>query len=170
MNANVWAAGLGGLLLAAAAAAVEPTPHQLLDQMNEAVRLLDYEGRFVVQSGDRLDALYIVHRVHDGAEKERVVALNGETREFIRSDEAVACLMPGRGHQINIGRPANGRSFSPLRGVSSDQLEDVVTCKRRFSSDQLIGHGPQCIDVRLLGDFLIRYRLFGRHVQRCAAE
>ena len=103
---------LAGLLLASAATSEELAPHTLLDRMNEAVRLLDYEGRFVVQADNRLDAMYIVHRVDAGGEKERVVSLTGEPREIIRSDEAVACLVPGREPQINVDRRARGRSFS----------------------------------------------------------
>jgi sigma-E factor negative regulatory protein RseB len=110
------------LALSATTAASAPDPLHLLDRMNEAIRALDYEGRFVVQSGDRLDALYIVHRVDGGAEKERLVSLTGEPREIIRSDQAVACLVPGRNEPINVGRRANGRSFSPLRGIEPQAL------------------------------------------------
>ena len=113
----------GGLLLAVAARADAVAPYELLDRMNEAVRLLDYEGRFVVQSGDRLDAMYIVHRVTQGVEKERVVSLTGKPREIIRSDQAVACKLAGRDVHINVGLRSNGRSFSPLRGVSGSQLD-----------------------------------------------
>jgi len=101
----------------------EPNPHVLLDRMNEAVRLLDYEGRFVVQAGDRLDAMHIVHQVDDGSEREWVVSLSGQPREIIRSDHAVACLVSGSDQPINVGRRAHGRSFSPLRSVSGEQLE-----------------------------------------------
>lgn len=90
-------------MLAGTLEAADPGAHQLLDRMNEAIRMLDYEGRFVVQSGDQLDAMYIVHRVDGGSEKERVVSLTGQPREVIRSDEAVACLLPGRERQINVG-------------------------------------------------------------------
>jgi sigma-E factor negative regulatory protein RseB len=108
--------------MATTAVAAELSPHDWLDRMNQAVRQLDYEGRFVVQSGDHLDAMYLVHRVDGGIEKERMVSLTGQPREVIRSDEAVACLVPGQDRHINIGRRPSDQPISPLSGVSSDEL------------------------------------------------
>lgn len=153
----VWLAC--GLLLAANAHPEESSPHQLLDRMNEAVRQLDYEGRFVVQVGDRMDAIYIVHRVDGGAEKERVVSLTGKPREIIRSDEAVACLVSGRARTLNVGRSANGRSFSPLSGVSGEQLD-------RFYRMQLLppgrvaGRDAHQLLIEPRDDMRFGYRLF----------
>jgi sigma-E factor negative regulatory protein RseB len=114
-----------GALLVGSAQAKEPqqdSPHDWLDRMSHAVRELNYEGRFVVQSADSLDALYLVHRVDNGIEKERMVSLTGKPREVIRSDQAVACLMPGRDRHINIGRRPSDQSISPLNTVSSEEL------------------------------------------------
>ena len=115
---------VASLMLATTVTAAQDaaTPLELLERMNEAIRQLDYEGRFVVQSAGRLDAMYIVHRVDQGAEKERVVSLTGKPREIIRSDEAVVCRLPGKDGQINVGVRANRRSFSPLSGASAEQL------------------------------------------------
>lgn len=149
-----------GLLLAAAAAkAGDPTPHQLLDRMNEAVRLLDYEGRFVVQAGDRLDAMYIVHRVDGGTEKERVVSLTGKPREIIRSDQAVACLVPGRDKHIKFGRRAHDRSFSPLRGVSSAQLEQSYRMEM-LEPERVAGRDAHQIVIQPRDDLRFGYQLY----------
>jgi sigma-E factor negative regulatory protein RseB len=113
-----WAAWLA----AATVQAADLDPLELLDRMNNAIRSLDYEGRFVVQSGDRLDALYIVHRVTDGNEVERVVSLTGAPREIIRGDTAVACLVPGDNAPINLSRRSQGRSYSPLTSIDGREL------------------------------------------------
>jgi sigma-E factor negative regulatory protein RseB len=122
--ASRWVGLAACLATSAFAGSADVDPHQLLEKMNSAVRQLDYEGRFVVQSDERLDALYIVHRVDDGAEKERVVSLTGEPREIIRNGLAVACLVPGHNRTINVGRNVNGRSFTPLQSVSREQLDE----------------------------------------------
>jgi sigma-E factor negative regulatory protein RseB len=127
--------------------------------MNEAVRLLDYEGRFVVQSNDRLDAMYIVHRVKEGSEMERVVSLTGKPREIIRNGEAVACLVPGRGGHINVGLRAQGRSFSPLRGVSSDQLEQSYQIEMLHPA-RVAGRDADQILIQPRDDLRFGYRLF----------
>ena len=157
--ARLAAAGIGGLLLSIAGHAGDLLPHELLERMNEAVRSLDYEGRFVVQTGDQLDALYIVHRADNGAEKERVVALNGEPREFIRSDEAIACLVPGKDQHINIGRRANGKSFSPLRGVSGAQL-DATYRVELLEPARVAGREAHQVLIQPRDDLRFGYRLY----------
>jgi len=149
----------GGLLLAAAAGAETVAPYDLLDRMNEAVRLLDYEGRFVVQSADRLDAMYIVHRVNQGAERERVVSLTGKPREIIRSDQAVACRLAGRDAPINVGLRSNGRSFSPLRGVSGAQLDASYRIEM-LEPGRVAGRDSYQVLIRPRDDLRYGYRLF----------
>ena len=149
----------GGLLIAAIVQAEVSAPHQWLDRMNDAVRQLDYEGRYIVQSGDHLDALYLVHRVDDGVEKERIVSLTGEPREIIRSDEAVACLIPGRGRHINVGRRPLDRSFSPLNGVSGEQLARSYRMEL-LGRELVAGRETQEILIEPRDNFRYGYRLF----------
>lgn len=150
---------LAGLLAAALVRADDPAPHELLDRMNEAVRLLDYEGRFVVQTGDRLDAMYIVHRVDAGSEKERVVSLTGQVREIIRSDHAVVCLVPEENRYINVGRRAHGRSFSPLRAVSAEQLNKSYQLEL-LEPERVAGRPAHQILIVPRDDLRFGYRLF----------
>jgi len=148
-----------GLLAAAPATSDTTGPHELLDRMKQAVRQLDYEGRLVVQSADRLDALYIVHRFNQGTEKERVVWLTGEPREIIRSEEAVACLLADRKGQINVGLRPNGHSFSPLRGVSGSQLDASYEI-RLMEPGRVAGRDSHQILIRPRDDLRYGYRLF----------
>jgi sigma-E factor negative regulatory protein RseB len=150
---------LASFWLVSLAAAEAADPHELLDRMNDAVRELDYEGRFVVQSGDQLDALYIVHRVVDGAEKERVVALTGQAREIVRSGEAVACLVSGSDRHINVGRRSHGRSVSPLRGVSSEHLGRSYSLSS-LAPAQVAGREAHQILIQPNDDLRYGYRLF----------
>jgi sigma-E factor negative regulatory protein RseB len=146
-------------LLSFASSAAQPDPFRLLDRMNDAIRSLDYEGRFVVQSGDRLDALYVVHRAVAGGERERLVSLNGEPREIIRSDEAVACLVPGKRDPINVGRRAHGRSFSPLRGVDPQQLSRYYDF-HLAADGRVAGRKAFQVEVRPRDKLRFGYRVF----------
>ena len=147
------------LLFSAAASSKESTPHALLERMNEAVRTLDYEGRFVVQMGDRLDSMYIVHRVDNGAEKERVLTLNGKPREIVRDDQAVACPVPGRDNKVNVGRRSHDRSFSPLAGISAEQL-DMSYQLELLSETRVAGRPAFQLLIRPRDDLRYGYRLF----------
>ena len=153
---------LGILAMVSTARSSTPEPHELLDRMNEAVRQLDYEGRFVVQSADRLDALYIAHRVSQGTEKERVVWLTGKPREIIRSDEAVACLLADRKGKIKVGLPPNGHSFAPLRGVSGSQL-DASYHMELLEPGRVAGRESHQILIRPRDDLRYGYLLFIDH-------
>ena len=160
-NASRCLAAVATLVLASKAAsdALELSPHTLLDRMNEAVRLLDYEGRFVVQAGDRLDAMHIIHRVDGGTEREWVVSLSGQPREIIRSDHTVACLVSGSDQPINVDRRSRGRSFSPLRSVSSEQLEMSYHIEL-LEPGRVAGRDAHQVLIRPRDDFRYGYRLY----------
>ena len=158
-NVERWALTLLSLLIAASAKAENLDPHQLLAQMNEAVRMLDYEGRFVVQSGDKLDALHIVHRANGGDERERVVSLTGKPREIIRSGQAVACLVSGEQKPINVTRRAQGRSFSPLKVVNSSELEQFYRFEM-LESDRVAGREVHQVLVKPRDALRFGYRVF----------
>lgn len=157
--ASAAAALLGGFALHAGVAATGLAPVELLDRMSEAVRTLDYEGRLVMQSGDRLEALYVVHRMDSGSEKERVVSLTGEPREIIRSDEAVACLVPGRDQKINVGRRPGDQMFSPLHGIGSDHLARSYRISM-LGSDRVAGREAHQLLIEPRDDLRYGYRLF----------
>lgn len=159
MRANRPAWLVACVLLATPVGAADITAHELLDRMNDAIRTLDYEGRFVVQAGEQMDAMYIVHRVDDGSEKERVVSLTGQPREVIRSDQAVACLIAGGERSIRVGRPAQGRSLSPLRGVSAAQLEMSYRL-RVLEPERVAGRDAHQVQIDPHDDLRYGYRLF----------
>jgi sigma-E factor negative regulatory protein RseB len=153
---------LAALALAVGAAgtssAAHPDPLDLLDKMNGAIRALDYEGRFVVQNGDRLDALYIVHRVTENGELERVVSLTGEPREIIRGDAAVACLVPGDNGPINMARPAQGQSYSPLASIDGRELEQFYEI-RFVGNGRVAGRTAYEVHIAPRDDLRFGYRL-----------
>ncbi len=148
-----------GLLITASVHAENPSPHRLLERMNEAVRVLDYEGRFVVQSGDTLDALQIVHHADSGGERERVVSLTGQPREIVRGDHAVTCLISGSDRAINVSRRAHGRSFSPLKVVNSTELEAFYRFDM-LEPDRVAGRDVYQILVQPRDEFRFGYRVF----------
>jgi sigma-E factor negative regulatory protein RseB len=66
-----------------------------LQRMHHAVHTLDYEGQFLYQVDSHVETMYVVHRVDNGRELERLVAMDGEEREMVRKGQAVAFLEPG---------------------------------------------------------------------------
>lgn len=159
MRVGKWLVAL--VLLAGATgttAGNPPNPLDLLDRMNGAIRALDYEGRFVVQNGNRLDALYIVHRVTGNGELERVVSLTGEPREIIRGDAAVACLVPGDSGQINLPRRAQGQSYSPLTSIDGRELRQFYDLAV-VGTDRVAGRVAYELHILPKDDLRFGYRL-----------
>lgn len=94
-----------------------------LSVMNHAVRELNYEGRFVYQSGDTLEAMYLIHTVDGDREHERLLSLNGKAREVIREQGVVVCRIRGEDGLVEEDARPAGRSFSPLPPIRPDQIE-----------------------------------------------
>ncbi len=68
----------------------------LLESIEAAAQHEDFVGTVVVQRGDEVDASRVVH-VFDGKRShERVLTLDGQPREFIRTGDTVRCLYPQR--------------------------------------------------------------------------
>ncbi len=63
--------------------------HTLLATIN-----LNYQGVFVLQTGDKLQTIRIFHRKNTGGESVRLIALDGLAREFVRNNDAFACVHP----------------------------------------------------------------------------
>jgi sigma-E factor negative regulatory protein RseB len=128
-----------------------------LEKMNLAVRTLDYEGRFVYQHGDHLEALFLQHSVRDGREHERLVALNGAPREVRRDEDKAICRSDER-RELLVDRGSGGRSFSPLLPVYVDQL----TGHYRFTlggETRVAGRSAQELVIQPLDNLRYGYRL-----------
>jgi len=62
--------------------------------MTTALRTLDYQGTLVYLIDNRLETLYLTHRVAQGRVQERLVSLSGPVRTLDRERDRVTCLLP----------------------------------------------------------------------------
>lgn len=90
--------GVLSLLVLAPWALADIDARDYLDRMSRSFRELDYRGVFTYEYGSHMESMRISHAVRDGVERERLVYLNGESREIIRDGHRVSCIHPG--HQI----------------------------------------------------------------------
>jgi sigma-E factor negative regulatory protein RseB len=103
--------GCSGAAAAAASPSVATTaaaasPQVWLERMEQALATRNYRGVFEHQLAGQTVSLRIVHRVQSGVAEERVVALDGSGREFIRRggelyrylpDQRLVQVEPSRG-------------------------------------------------------------------------
>ncbi|MEJ2577244.1 MAG: sigma-E factor regulatory protein RseB domain-containing protein, partial [Gammaproteobacteria bacterium] len=149
----LWFGGNGGVRAAALDAGVV----NWLERMDQAVRTLDYEGRFVYQFGDHLEALLLRHQVHGGSERERLVALNGALREVRRDEDKAICRSEER-RELLVERGTGGRSFSPLLPIRLDQLSGNYRFELNGES-RVAGRPAQELWIHPLDDLRYGYRL-----------
>lgn len=146
----------GALLLAGNLSAAEDGA-AWFERMRNAMQHYDYEGRFVYQVGEQLESMYVVHRVSGGAELERLVSLNGDSREVIRGDRAVACLQPGR-HLVSVIEGAKGV-------VPGDERTGMERIREHYRFDlagihRVAGREAQLVEVLPRDDLRFGHRLY----------
>ncbi len=117
------------LLLLLTPAAAQDEASELLGRMTHTVRNLNYEGDFVYQTGEVLNAMHIVHSVREGFEKEHLSTLTGPNREIIRDNYTITRLNPGK-EQPSVSERRRSHlptlaSFDPERLASLYRIEVI---------------------------------------------
>lgn len=82
----------------------------LLERMVTATKQLNYDGVFTYQTGNKVQAIRIIHKANENGEVERLLSLDGAAREMIRTDDIVTCIFP-EGKKVNVNRRPFGRGF-----------------------------------------------------------
>ena len=146
------------LLWAGAAAVADDQARDLLQRMDRAVGSLNYEGTFVHVVDGKVETMHVVHRVEDGKVTERLVTLDGPSREIIRDDEEVTCIFADQKSVLVERR----RGDSPLRAALprySDGLEahyDFV----RLRDGMRLGRKALSFEIRPRDRYRYGYRLW----------
>jgi sigma-E factor negative regulatory protein RseB len=85
----IFLCGLWWSMVGATSIASEPTqvlqPLDWLQRMSESPHRYSYVGTFILQRGERIDTLRVVHASESGGYRERLQTLTGMHREVIRS-------------------------------------------------------------------------------------
>lgn len=72
------------------------TPRAWLDRMANAVQTVNYQGTVIRVNDGKAEALKVVHTVHEGVIRERVVVQDGDGLEIVRVGNEVHCILPDR--------------------------------------------------------------------------
>ncbi len=93
---------------------ISPAAH--LARMAAAVVGLTYEGTLVYLADNRLETLYIVHRVSGGDVEERLVSLSGPVRAVTRQRDEVTCVL-SEAPPISVKRKAGVPDLLRTRAI-----------------------------------------------------
>lgn len=143
-------------VLSVSAFAQDRSAEQWLDRAADAMMKLNYQGAFVYLHGNQLEAMYIVHRVDQDGEHERLVSLNGAAREVLRNDNVVTCILPDN-NAVVVDKSRPKKPF-PAR---LPQLTKVMRQYYEFSvtgQDRVAGRTAKKILVQPKDQYRYGYR------------
>jgi sigma-E factor negative regulatory protein RseB len=149
-----------GVAYAAASRATQAatTAEGWLARMDQALATRNYRGIFEARQGSRVVSLRIVHRVRDSVVEERVAALDGSGREFIRRGGELYRYLPDqRLVQVEPSRGA-GTLLAELRRV--DVIASGQYTLRELPATQQSGRPVHVILVQPRDRFRYGYQLW----------
>lgn len=148
----------GIVLCSLAWADQSPEPEQWLQRMVQANQELSYQGRFVYQQGDRLDAMEIARRWQGEELQERIASLNGPLREILRKQGQVLCLTPSDGSLMLESQLVHGL----FPGFNSEQWGQARQHYelRLGQLERVAGHLSQILEVLPKREDRFAYRLW----------
>lgn len=142
-----------------AAAPAADEAYDWLMKINKATRMLDYEGTFVYQHESQLEAMRIIHKVENGAARERLVSLNGAPREIIRDKREVICYWPDKNSVTVEYRKANSKTFP---AILPERIQDLAGyySLRLGGTERITGRPAQLVIVQPIDQYRYGYRLW----------
>ncbi len=81
-----------------------------LEKMNNAMKVLNYQGTVAFMKNGQLDTMKYIHAAKNGLEQERLLSLNSPMREVIRDSGRVSCTFKETHKRVINHRPVS-RSF-----------------------------------------------------------
>ncbi len=81
-----------------------------LKKMEQAMKMLNYQGTVAFMKNGKLDTMQYIHAAKDGLEQERLISLNTPMREVVRHNGKVICTYTQTNKRMVNHQPAN-RSF-----------------------------------------------------------
>jgi sigma-E factor negative regulatory protein RseB len=146
------------LIFSPATTAANPA-YDWLMKMNQATRELTYDGTFVYQHGEQLEAMRIIHRVDQGSVNERLVSLNGAAREVIRDDRQVMCYLPDRRSVVVEHRLGREKSFPAIVPEQVLELNENYLIKLG-GAGRVAGRETQLVVIKPRDRFRYGYHLW----------
>lgn len=129
-----------------------------LDRMSHALNNLDYQGTFIYQHDNQLEAIRVVHIVNDAGEHERLYSLNGAPREVIRTPDSVRCILPDD-RSVIVDRRLTQDLFPAVPPSQVGDLEDYYRF-RFLGEDRVAGLDTRVLGIEPKDRFRYGYRLW----------
>ncbi len=146
-------------LVFSTAALAGDAAHDWLMRINQAARMLNYEGVFVYQHENRLEAMRIIHKVENGTTRERLVSLNGAPREIIRDKREITCYWPDKNSVMVEYRKADSKTFPTILPERIQDLDDYYAIQLG-NLERITGRSAQLVTIKPVDQYRYGYHLW----------
>ncbi|MGE0080623.1 MAG: MucB/RseB C-terminal domain-containing protein [Thiohalomonadaceae bacterium] len=117
-----------------------------LSRMSRAAHALNYQGTFVYEHMGSMQSMKIFHGADAGGERERLVTLDGVSREVIRDNDKVTCILPDD-KAVVVDATGPSRPFPINLPTRLEQLDDYYDAEVA-GAERVAGHAAQKIVIR----------------------
>jgi sigma-E factor negative regulatory protein RseB len=137
-------------------ASAEQDPLDILNRMQQTVRHLSYEGDFVYQYGDVLNAMHINHDWQEGNEREYLRTLTGPSREVVRDNFTMAQFDQEKPASVSERRRRN----APTLVTFDPERLSTVYDFRVLGQDRVAGRQTTVVLVQPRDEMRYGHRLY----------
>lgn len=141
-----------GLFTCFTAQATSTSLNEVLQQVQQAARQLDYSGVLSYSNDAGVQSMHIVHVVDGTGEHERLEILDGAPREFLRTNDVTQCLIPEQ--QLVIVEKSQNDRFPGLLAGDTTNLEQYYQFTQ--GNKQRVA-GRECQQYELTPNDSLRY-------------
>ena len=145
-------------LLALPVRAADDDAHKWLERMTEALSSRNYTGVFTHTTRRQSETMRIVHRVGKNASTERLVSLDGNGREIVRTAQEVHVYLPDRRVVLVEQRSDNGSLLDALP-EPGPELDAMYVLQVR-DGNKLLGRSVRVLDIMPRDGRRYGYRLW----------
>jgi sigma-E factor negative regulatory protein RseB len=133
-----------------------------LAQMSQALESRNYEGTLVHMQPGTAETFHVYHRVADGKSTERLVAMDGDGAEVVRTSDEVICIFPGQKKVVVDKRQSAVSKKGPLRANLPKLTPELAQSYEMLllDADRVIGRPTVVISIKPLDNYRYGYRLW----------
>ncbi len=128
------------------------------ERMVVAMQTQSYRGVFVYSRGDISSSMKVIHRYKDGEDREKLVQLDGEMGEILRTGDEVVCVLPGnRIISLEQSIPSGPFAGAFARTLMPKKEHYMITLE---GEDRVAGHLAVKIAVMAKDSYRYNYLLW----------
>lgn len=139
---------------------IEPAQMRVwLMKIHDAARRQNFQGTFVVSSGNTVSSARIAHYADGGSQFERIESLDGQARSVFRHNELVQTFWP----QLRVALVEQRyplTTFPALLQAGGDQIAEFYEMRLLRAADRVAGHAAVALSLQPRDALRFGYRLW----------